>query len=89
MIKERVLEMVGILMIGDGIVAVLDPERHGRLWLGGPALWQKSMHPFVRSRPLMRSAGLAEALLGLLLASRQRATHVQPQRLGPVSAPGS
>lgn len=72
MVKKRILEVIGILMIGDGLVAAAEPERHGRLWLAGPRLWRRAMKPFVESPRLMRWAGVGEAGLGLWLASRQR-----------------
>ena len=69
---RRLLELIGILMIGDGVVAVIDPRRHGLLWLAGPSLWRQTMMPFVRHPALMRSVGLAEALAGLWLARQQQ-----------------
>ena len=59
-------------MIGDGIVAAVDPARHGRLWLPGPRPWRRAMRPFVKSPALMRWLGLGEAGLGLWLTHRQR-----------------
>lgn len=58
-------------MIGDGVVAMVDAKRHGRLWFSGPKAWRRAMKPFVESEHLMRLAGVAEAAFGLWLVHRQ------------------
>jgi len=70
--KQRTLETVGMLLIGDGIAAALEPRRHARLWLGGPRGWRRAMRYFARTPELTRCVGMAEAGLGLWLTHRQR-----------------
>lgn len=72
MIRARLMEILAILLVGDGVVAFLEPQRHTQLWLRGPGLWQEIMAPFVQNPPLTRWTGAVEAALGLWLASRQR-----------------
>lgn len=72
MMRARLMEILGILLVGDGVVAFLNPERHTQLWRRGPKFWQEMMDPFVQYPVLMRWAGAVEAALGLWLASRQR-----------------
>lgn len=67
-----------MLMIGDGLLALAEPERHCQLWLAGPRFWQKAVEPFVENPPLARALGAAELVAGFWLASRQY-VH-QPQR---------
>jgi hypothetical protein len=71
MVAERLAELVGMLMIGDGVLAVLEPEHHMRLWRQGPAAWERIMDPFVKRPGLTRRLGAAEVALGVWLASRQ------------------
>ena len=71
MIKERTLETITLLMIGDGVAAALEPRRHVRLWEAGPRPWRCAMQPFAASPTLTRCLGLAEVALGLWLARRQ------------------
>lgn len=70
---SRGLEVAGMLMIGDGLLAAVDPARHARLWRDGPEDWRRTMAWF-EARPALTSAiGLAEAAMGFWLARRQTA----------------
>ena len=71
MVPERLIEVVGMMMIGDGVLAVAEPERHARLWLRGPDPWRAMVEPFVRRPGLTRIAGAVAVALGYWLASRQ------------------
>ncbi len=73
MFSERVKELIGMVMIGDGVLAFLEPERHAQLWQAGPLAWQEMMEPFVRRPELGRWVGAAFILGGLWLATQQRA----------------
>lgn len=48
MIRRRVGEIAALLLISDGVVGVLQPERHTRLWRSGPGMYR---------RPCSRSSG--------------------------------
>ena len=65
---SRATEMLGILAIGDGIVALHRPSRHARLWSGGAKRWKNLMEGFARRPGLTRGLALAEIGLGLWLA---------------------
>jgi hypothetical protein len=71
MVAKRMKELVGIMLIGDGVLGFVEPRRHMRLWRSGPPAWQMMMDPFVRSPGLTRCISAAEAILGLWLASQQ------------------
>lgn len=73
MFSERMKECVAMMMIGDGVLAVVDPVRHMSLWERGPSWWRAMIDPFVRQPELTRCIGVAEALAGVWLASRQKA----------------
>jgi hypothetical protein len=73
MFSERFKELIGMIMIGDGVLAFLEPERHAQLWQAGPPAWEQMMEPFVRRPELGRWLGAAGILCGIWLASRQRA----------------
>ncbi len=72
LVWRRMLECVGLAMIGDGVLACIEPRRHIELWEQGPEGWQKMMKPFVQNPGMTRCVGAAEAALGLWLASRQK-----------------
>ena len=72
LVWRRMLECVGLAMIGDGVLACIEPRRHIELWEQGPEGWQKMMKPFVQNPGMTRWVGAAEAALGFWLASRQK-----------------
>lgn len=64
-------ELVAILMIGDGVLALLQPRRHMRLWNTGPEPWRK-LCAYFEERPAQTMAvGALSIGFGLWLASRQ------------------
>lgn len=73
MVTERLVESLAMMMIGDGVLAVLEPRRHVALWVSGPPLWRALVEPFADRPGLTRCLGAAEVVLGVWLASRQRA----------------
>lgn len=72
MVQQRIAEIAALLLIGDGMVGMLQPERHTRLWRRGPAPYRAAMEPFVRHSWLPRILGAVETGAGLWWASRQR-----------------
>ena len=71
MYRRRFAEFAGMLMIGDGLLTVLKPDRHNRLWKGGPDAWQDAVRLYLRHPEAARWAGVAELALGVLLATSQ------------------
>lgn len=51
---ERIKEVIAILLVGDGVVALVNPFRHSLLWRSGPGLWERLMDPFVETPALTR-----------------------------------
>ena len=64
-----------MLLVGDGVIGTVSPERHLRRWTGGRWPLSKSGNPATRRR-LLRAAALAEAGAALYMARRLPA----PQR---------
>ena len=69
--KRRITELLGLLLVGDGILSAVDPKRHCLLWEIGPELFRDAMDEFARHPAVTRVVGAAEAIVGLWLASRQ------------------
>lgn len=68
---RRTFETLGMMMIGDGVLALIEPRRHAALWRAGPAPMRRSVAWFER-RPLLTAAlGAVEIGLGIWLATRQ------------------
>jgi hypothetical protein len=72
MIDQRVQESAALVLIGDSILAALQPERHVRLWSSGPTWWRTSMNAFAQHPGLTRAFGVAGAAIGIWWASRLR-----------------
>ena len=71
MVSERIAETVAMLAIGDGVLCAAKPERHTKLWLGGPSWWRAAWRPVVKHPNVTRLLGLAGVGFGFWLASRE------------------
>jgi hypothetical protein len=69
--KKRLLDALGLLLVGDGILSLVDPKRHCLLWEIGPKPCRALIDEFVQHPRVTRIAGVAEAALGILLAEMQ------------------
>lgn len=67
---DRFSELLGIMLVGDGVVAMMRPRRHMRLWtLRAPGLHEMAVG-FERRPGLTRAVAAAEIAAGLWLAGR-------------------
>ncbi len=63
--------ITAMVLVGDGILAMVTPQRDARAWRMGPEPFRTLMS-FMASRPeLTRWVGAAEIALGLWLAVRE------------------
>lgn len=68
----RAVEMAAVFMIGDGVLGLLQPERHVDLWETDAAGAEVLVAPF-RGRPTRRRLyGALQLAAGLALAASQR-----------------
>ena len=72
MIIERLREFVAIVIIGDGVVGLTQPQRHTRLWRNGPRAYQEAMQTFIERPGMIQAVSLVQIALGLWFATRQR-----------------
>ena len=69
---RKILEIVAILMIGEGLLSAIRPEGHVALWRNGPQGYRDLMDKFMENPGLTRALGVAELGLGLWLAFREQ-----------------
>lgn len=69
MIKKLFGESFAMLMIGDGVLCLLNPKRHSRRWKEGPQAWQKAMESLAQNPMATRAFGVVEIALGVWLAT--------------------
>ena len=71
MIGRRLTQMWAMMVIGDGVIAMLHPRRHAELWEGGPPLYRDLVAWCARHPNGTRALGAVEIGLGLWMATRQ------------------
>jgi len=69
---KRAAEMAAVFMIGDGLLGLLQPKRHVKLWRSDVAAVDILVRPFAKHPERRRLYGVAQAAAGLFLASRLR-----------------
>lgn len=76
-VTDRTKEMIGLMFIGDGVLAAAWPREHALLWLQGPEWWRDIVRPFAENPNVTRLLGIAEVGVGLWLArqSMNRSAH--------------
>jgi len=82
--NDRVIESLGMLMIGDGVLGTLRPAEHCLMWRGGAEWWRKTMDWFAAHPDLTRAAAIAELGAGLWLALRSQ-PRMRIKRHEPIS----
>ena len=71
MIARRIVQLVALLMIGDGVAGFFKPRWHSLLWDLGPGPYKKVMREAARNPETARWIYLAEVAVGALIASQQ------------------
>ncbi|MGB2570951.1 MULTISPECIES: hypothetical protein [Micromonospora] len=69
----RASELAAMVMIGDGVLGTVMPERHVSRWILGPQRW-RPMRVFAERPALTRALGAVEAAVGMWWAARLPAT---------------
>ena len=71
MITKRILELAGLVLIGDGLMGLLRPRRHSLLWHVGPQLTKAITEELADHPQTARAIYAAELALGVALAACQ------------------
>jgi hypothetical protein len=53
---RRIAELVAMLMIGEGVLAIIAPRRHSLLWEYGPEGYKRAIEAFAEHPTLTRLA---------------------------------
>ncbi len=64
---KRIMELLGMLAVGDGVIALAAPRRHSLLWKFGPEGYRRAMEAFAQRPTFTRLLAAAEVGLGLAL----------------------
>ena len=68
----RAAEMAAVFMIGDGLLGLLQPDRHVELWRSDVKAVDLLVRPFGGHPGRRRGYGALQLAAGVLLASRLR-----------------
>ncbi len=68
---RRINEVIAMMIIGDGVIALVAPRRHMLLWSFGPEGYKKMMNWFAERPGLIRAVSAAQIAGALLFALRQ------------------
>ncbi len=71
LIARRLLQTGALLLIGDGIMGLLQPRRHSLLWHFGPQLAKAVTEELAEHPNTARALYLVEALAGVAIAASQ------------------
>lgn len=69
---KRTAEMAATFMIGDGLLGLVQPERHVGLWRSDVGAVDALVRPFAGEPGRRRAYGLLQLAAGLALASALR-----------------
>jgi hypothetical protein len=68
---RRLIQLIALVMIGDGVIGTFKPRRHSLLWDIGPGPFRNMMETLAANPGKARLLYGAEILLGAWLAERQ------------------
>jgi hypothetical protein len=71
LILKRLLELAGLILIGDGVMGLLRPRRHSLLWHCGPQLAKAVTEELAEHPKTSRAIYAAEIAAGIALATIQ------------------
>jgi hypothetical protein len=73
LLSRRVAELAATFMIGDGMLGLIQPDRHVALWREDALGAERTVAPFVGHPGRRLAYAVVQITAGLLLAAAQRA----------------
>lgn len=68
---RRWSHFTAMVLIGDGMMAIVRPHRDAEAWNVGPRPWRRLMRTMARHPTLTRCVGIAQVVGGILWATRE------------------
>jgi uncharacterized protein YjeT (DUF2065 family) len=68
---KRAKHFMAMVLIGDGIMALVNPRNDARAWKKGPKVWRRLMQELSKRPGLTRAIGAAQVVGGVLWALSQ------------------
>jgi hypothetical protein len=71
----RAKHFAAMVLIGDGVMAIVHPENDAKAWNQGPKFWKNWMHELSKRPNLTRAIGAAQIIGGIWWALKQEDSH--------------
>ncbi|MGA8939496.1 MAG: hypothetical protein WB439_10060 [Acidobacteriaceae bacterium] len=68
---QRAKHFAAMVLIGDGVMALIHPAADANAWDRGPKPWRNLMHGLAKRPTLTRAIGVAQILGGIYWALKQ------------------
>ena len=69
--NRRWAHFTAMVLIGDGMMAIVRPHRAAQAWNVGPKPWRSLMRTMADHPTLTRCVGISQVIAGILLAIRE------------------
>lgn len=66
---RRVKHFAAMVLIGDGVMALVHPSKDAHAWSKGPQVWRKLMQELARRPVLTRAIGVAQVAWGCVVGA--------------------
>ena len=81
--SKRWQHFAAMMLIGDGVMALVHPQRDALAWKAGPEAWQELMRKLHDHPGLTRAVGVAQIAGGIWWAlAQQRLSEVEGEAAG-------
>ena len=68
---KRMKHFAAMILIGDGVMALVHPQRDAKAWKKGPKVWRELMEALAGRPVLTRAIGVAQIVGGVAWALHQ------------------
>lgn len=76
--RKRSNELVAIVLVGDGVIGLVQPRRHAQLWKVGPAPLRALMEVLAERPWITQLAALGQIVFGVWWAAQQQPEEYRP-----------
>jgi hypothetical protein len=66
--RSRLEDLLAVIFIGDGVLSLIEPERHSSVWSFGPKFYRDANLALEQHPAVARTVGLVWIALGACLA---------------------
>ncbi len=72
---KRIEHFAAMVLIGDGVMALVHPSKDAQAWSKGPKLWRRLMQELAERPGLTMAIGATQVAIGVAWALQQGRNH--------------